>query len=162
MNKIKNYEEYEEVTRSALEAKKKKNYTLALEHLQRMAQYNNENYKVHEMLSSVLLELGNIDEADKEYRIALKLVEKQKGGRIQVKMATFEEMVGGLREKEELEREYAELKEVIEKDSSDKTSNNLPIQLGIHLMASGEYGKAEELLVRHKELKESKKKNRRG
>jgi len=144
MNKIKNYEEYEQITYAAAELFNKGDYKNALKEFLVLAGYNNENYKVHETLSIIYLKLNDLTNAQKEYDIVHSLLRKKNKSLFEKK--SFEEVISSLSDISTLEAQYQ--KELESK--SGKKSTALPIQISMHHIHSGNYHEAEKVLTGHK------------
>jgi tetratricopeptide (TPR) repeat protein len=140
---ITTFEEYEQVTKKAITHFNDKKYSEALEIFLSMAQYNASNFKVYEKLAYTYFHLNRLDEAKSSLEQAVLL--RSKSGGYALKMPDFATTVKELPPLESLEKDY--------RDHSSKKElipTTLPIQIGLHYMATGEYKKAEEFLVKHK------------
>jgi len=145
--KIETFEEYEEYTISAAELFNKKEYEKSLEQFLQMSEYNFDNFKVHETISVIYLKLDRVEDAQKEYNIAIELMKKKN-----INVATprpFAEIIDEFEDMETLEGKYKSI--TTDESSENKKDTRLPIQIGMRYMAEGEYDKAVEFLNTHKE-----------
>ena len=146
MKKIRNFEEYRDVTLEAVEDYNNKDYLTALEKFLALAEINPLNPKVHEVLILTYLKLGMYSDAEKEYEIYHKLLAENMP---EVKIPprkTFDEIVNSAGDQLKLEKAH--------KSAMKKTKNfdayssaDTVARLSILYMAKGEYRKAEEALL---------------
>ena len=145
--KIETFEEYEKYTISAAELFNKKDYEKALEQFLQMSEYNYDNFKVHETISVIYLKLNRVEEAQKEYNIAIELMKKKN---IDISSPRpFAEIIEEFEDIETLEEKYEVI--IASEEHKEKKNTRLPIQIGMQYMAQGEYEKAVEFLNAHKE-----------
>jgi len=149
-NRIRNFEQYREATLQALDTMKKQDYEKALGQFLEMAEYNRDNYKVREMLVLVYLKLDRLEDAEREYKNALTLMNKNRKEGDRLKIRTFEEMVETLGDFDQLEQEYRNNIKQFKQGESGLRGSCLPVQLSMHYSAWGDYKKAEELLLEHR------------
>ncbi|MDH4263716.1 MAG: hypothetical protein OEV78_11785 [Spirochaetia bacterium] len=153
--KIKNFNEYSEKTQKGAELFNNKKYEDALDVFLELSEYNTTNYKVFETLALIYIKLNNINAADEAYKKALELFSLQSG--VTIKSKSFDEVVAGLEtmdnlklmyEKECENSNHTETKS--EGQNEDITVHRLPLMIGMRYMAEGDFKKAEELLVQHR------------
>ena len=145
---IKNFEEYEKATREGAELFNAGKYEEALGVFLAMVAYHPNNYKIYETLATIYLKTGDADEAARRLEQAYAILGKEK--EIVIQMRDLKEVVAELDDLETLEKEYHASIENPQK-SDDPAPVRLPIQMGLHYMATGDYKKAEELLTQHLE-----------
>lgn len=151
--KIKDFNEYSDKTHVGVELFNNKKYKDALKVFLELSQYNTSNYKVFETLALIYIKLNNIAKAEQSYKKALELFSQKTGGRF--KIQSFEEAVSQLETIDELKTMY---EKECEKNNdqqenpekSDNTLHRLPLMMGMRYMAQGEFKKAEELLIQHR------------
>lgn len=152
MGQIKNVQDYKKAALEAAEIYNKKDYKNALVKFQELAKVNSKNYKIHETLSFIHLNLNNVDMAEKEYQLALKIARQNNQNMHSPK--TFEELVSDVGDLETAETEYNRI--MNEEPHQETMASSRPaIHLGILYMAQGEYKKAEEILMRYKQRYEA-------
>jgi len=146
MAKITSFEEYRDTTYEAVEDYNNKEYGKALEKFLSLAETNPTNPKVREVLVLVCLKLEMYDKAQEEYEIYMKLLAESMPKALIPKRKTFEEVVTEAGDQAKLEKEY---KKVMKKTKNFDIRHSIDTasRLGVVLMASGEYRKAEELLL---------------
>ena len=120
---------------------------------QELADYNATNYKVYETLALIYLKLENVTAAEEAYKKAVELYSKE--SRAPLKLQSFEEAVSQLESIEKLQELYESATENAptagDDVESDEAIHRLPVMMGMKYMAAGEFKKAEELLVKHRD-----------
>lgn len=150
---IKDFNEYSEKTRIGAEYFNNKQYDNALQIFLELADYNEKNYKVYETLALIYIKLKNIDAADEAFKKALSLYSER--SQVKIQLQSFEETVARLDNIEKLHAMYQDestnYPEGAEIENPEKTIHRLPIMIGMQYMAKGEFKKAEEFLITHRE-----------
>jgi Flp pilus assembly protein TadD len=143
--KIDSREIYEKVVLEALELYHQSEYSKALEKFLRLAEYNFQNMKVHEMLGYIYLKLDLIQKAEEEYEILMKLAKEKN---IEFKKPTFEELVEAAGDEGEALRQFEALEASGFEDFSPEETK-VVINLGLIYMAKGKYREAEKIFEKH-------------
>jgi len=148
--KIKNFDEYSQKTQTGAELFNQKKYEDAYSVFLELSEYNTDNYKVFETLALICIKLNKIDEAEKAFKKAADLFSKK--SKVELKLKSFEEVITELESIDELEIQYQEKMKNHTPDSenSNNSFHHLPVMMGMHYMAQGNYKKAENLLVKHR------------
>ncbi|MDH4200764.1 MAG: hypothetical protein OEV66_10335 [Spirochaetia bacterium] len=149
--KIQNFEEYAAKARTAAELFNQKRYSEALTCFLDMARYHSKNYKVFETIGLIYLKLNNLAKADLALRKAKSLYSGKSKTKLSIK--TFEEIIAGLEPLEKIESVYGERisgSDFASEQIQDESIHRLPVKMGLHYMAAGDFKKAEELLLQHK------------
>ena len=147
---IESLERYTDVTYEAVELFNEGDYDGAIGRLRKMARVNPDNIKVHEVLADGYLRLGLVDLAADEMatirRIAARLYPDLAldAGR------TFDELAAEAIASDELESRVAEL--FRSRDAAEMARHTGVVsQLGVKLMAAGNYVAAERVLQQYSE-----------
>jgi tetratricopeptide (TPR) repeat protein len=151
-NKIKNLDEYTEKTLRGAELFNENKYPEALEIFLQLADYNKKNFKVYETLAMIYLKLNDFSSAHDAYKKARELFAEQSSVKMELK--TFDEAVNELESVDKLEALYDETAKKETEDNAGERNpeiHKLPVMISLHYMSKGDYKKAEDLLVGHKE-----------
>lgn len=143
---IENFEDYKKYSQLGAELYNKKDYPRALKVFQELAKVNYDNFKVHETLAYIHLRMNQVEEADREFRVAMDIARRENGNFEKPK--TFEELATEVGDQKTLETEYTTL--LKKSDEEVLGGSRTAIHLGILYMAQGQYKKAEEILSQYK------------
>lgn len=150
MTTIATFEEYKELTMTAVEEFNQQDYEKALRKFQEMAKANYHNPKIHEVLVYIYLKLNMIQEAEAELRVYREMLGKEIPQVSMVSTRTFHDLVEDAGNQQDLEKEYKAVMET-KKEIDPFDGANTASKLGIIYMSQGNYKKAEEILLAYKE-----------
>jgi Tfp pilus assembly protein PilF len=149
MSRLNNFDEYKVIAEEAADLYNKGDNPKALEKFKILEKHNPENFKIHETLSYIYLNLNDVPNAEREYKIALDLAGKQNENF--ARPLTFEALVKSVGDPVVVEKEFIRvMKEAPSEEVNLNQHTRTAIQLGVLYMAKGDYKKAEQLLTAFK------------
>ncbi len=150
------WDEYKRITLDAAGAYNEKDYVSALEKFRILAEKNPTNYKIHELLVFIYVNLNRLEDARREYDIYFALMKEKIPGLSSPR--SFEDVVKDIGNREELEEKYRLLMEQPADGfptASDKSTAGIQeragqtsdaINLAILNMAEGNYDAARKII----------------
>ncbi len=147
MAKIKNFQEYEQLAKEAMEFFYSEKYEISLKLFLSLADYNPDNLKIHEMLTYNYLKLDEVEKSKKEFDIFLKLSKEQKN--ISLSIPSFEDMIEDIGDQDSINNEY---QLVLEKNTNElKLEDTKKVfNMGFLHMSKGNYKEAEKIFKHFK------------
>lgn len=147
MTNLNNLSDYREVAIEAAELYNRGDNASALEKFKILANHNPGNFKVHETLSYIYLNLEDVQNAEREYRIALDIARKENDNFVEP--MTFDDLIKKVGDPREVEQEFIRL---MKEEPSNQVNEytRTAIHLGILYMSRGDYKKAEQILTAFK------------
>lgn len=138
--------EYKNMTISAVEEFNQMDYEQALKKFQEMAAVNPENAKVRELLVTLYLKVGDLENAEKELEEYKRLLGGTNAKMPEMPARSFEDLVEAAGDLEEVEAAYEACMD--KEDNVDPVDDmNAATNLGILYMSRGDYKRAEEVLT---------------
>ncbi len=139
------YAEYKQLTLEAVRLYHKKDFEGALLKLLYLEEHNPENSKVHEMLTDLYLKKGNVEKAEREYKLYLSLIIAE-NPELKPLKRTFEDLVRDAGDFEEVMQSYKQI--MGEERNLDPFKDGAVVSaLSVHYMAQGKYDQAERILI---------------
>lgn len=147
MGKTLSLEQYEALTYQAAENFNRKDYENALKKFLKLAENNWENPKVHEILSTIYLNLGNTEKSREEFHIYMDLLRRDNPELPAPR--SFDELVADAGDISSVEAEYNRIMK--KKSCKDPFSSfDVPARLAVLYMSEGKFKQAEDILTRFK------------
>lgn len=148
MGKNLSLQQYETLTYQGAELYNQQDFESALDIFIKLSENNWDNPKVHEILSYIYLNLGNVEKSKEEFHIYMDLLRRENPDLIQPR--SFDEIVEDAGELVKVKAEYDKIMK--KKTCKDPFAQfEIPARLSVLYMSEGKYKKAEEVLVKYKE-----------